>query len=107
MQSAGNVTSEVASAAASLAGLILVYLGATAASYGSYDKPAQRAVKPRYLRRAWVAFSGFALCLASLLLAIVGKWLSLDGADWMALVLLVAAVGFVMLTAFSTVREIA
>jgi uncharacterized membrane protein len=58
-------------AATALAGLILVFLGAISASFASYHKQEQAAVRARFQTRAWIAFVGFTLALLSAALALV------------------------------------
>lgn len=106
MPSAVNVAGEVASAATALAGLVLVFLGAIASSYGTYEKTAQAAVRGRFQTRAWFAFVGLVLSLLAGLLAVVAKWLTNECAGLAAIVLLFIALIWVLLAALSAVREI-
>jgi hypothetical protein len=55
--SAVEVSGDVVSASTALAGLILVFLGATSTSYDSYQATERGAVRSRYQRRAWFAFN--------------------------------------------------
>lgn len=57
-----------------LAGLILVFLGATLNAYDSYDADAQPVVKPKYKQRAILAFAGFLASLVSAVLAFAAGW---------------------------------
>lgn len=106
MPSAVGVMGEVASAAASLAGLILVFIGALGASYGSYDRTAQKSVRGGFQRRAWIAFIGFLLCLSAVALALSAKWLSCQPVALAASGVLTLALAWVIYTALSAVREI-
>lgn len=106
LPSAIAVASEVAGSATALAGLILVFLGAISASFSSYDKQGQSAVRGRFQWRAWFAFVGFVLCLLAASFALLGKWLSNDCAAFAGLVLLVVALVWVLLAALAAVREI-
>lgn len=64
---------------AALAGLILVFLGGILTSYDSYDPTAQKAVRTKYLVRAWLAFAGFASALVSAGTALAGMFLGPTG----------------------------
>ena len=66
---------DVIAAGAALAGLILVYLGAVATEYASFERTAQDAVRPTFMRRAWFAAAGVMLSIAASGIAVLGKWL--------------------------------
>jgi uncharacterized membrane protein YiaA len=104
--SAVEVSGDVVSASTALAGLILVFLGATSTSYDSYQATERGAVRSRYQRRAWFAFTGFALALLSVLLALIGKWLHQECAAVAAMVIFVVALFWTLLAAVFSVREI-
>lgn len=106
MPSALNIAGEVAGSAATLAGLILVFLGAITSSFHSYEKTAQAAVRGRYQRRAWFSFGGFVLALVSASLALLGKWLGYELAAFSAALLLLAALILVLVSAIFSVMEI-
>jgi hypothetical protein len=106
MPSALPVMGEVAGSATALAGLILVFLGAVATTFDSYQKAEQNSVKARYQRRAWFAFVGFVFALVSALLALAAKWLAIECIALAALVLLSLALIWVLFSALSAVREI-
>jgi hypothetical protein len=101
MPSAVNVAGDVASAATALAGLILVFLGAIASSFASYQKQEQASVRSRFQLRAWLAFVGFVLALLSAALAVAGRWLALECAALLAIVLLFVALIWVAFAALS------
>lgn len=106
MPSALPIAGEITGSATALAGLILVFLGATATAFDSYETREKSTVRPRYQRRAWFAFVGFALALVSALCALVAKWLTNECAGLAAFVLLVLALIWVLFAALSAVREI-
>jgi len=106
MPSAIGVAGEVLASAVALAGLILVFLGAVASSFGSYQKAEQATVRARYQLRAWFAFVGFTLALLSAILALIAKWLTNDCAALAAVALLAAALIWVLLAALLAVRDI-
>lgn len=60
--------------ATALAGLILVFLGGVIVAYESFDPTAKSFVRPKYLKRAWLTFSGFASALVSALASLVWYW---------------------------------
>lgn len=106
MPSALTIAGEVAGSATALAGLILVFIGAVSASFHSYGKVAQAAIRGRYQRRVWFAFAGFSLALVSALLALAAKWLTNEFAALGALVLLFISFIWVLFAALSAVREV-
>jgi hypothetical protein len=68
-----EIASDVATAAATFAGLILVFLGATVTGYEGFDATQQPAVRSRYLQRAWFAAATLFVSLVSCGLGLVGK----------------------------------
>jgi len=101
-----NVAGDVAASAVALAGLILVFLGYISTSFDSYEKTEQNAVRARYQWRAWFAFAGFVLALASALLALIGKWLHYECAALGAVLILFLAFLVVLVVAFIAVLAI-
>lgn len=83
MDGAAEIASEVAGAGTALAGLILVYLGAVAASYASYSADTQIDVRRTYRLQAWWAFAGVAISLAAAACGIISK---ANGSDCLATV---------------------
>jgi peptidoglycan/LPS O-acetylase OafA/YrhL len=106
MPSAVEISGDVASAASALAGLLLVFLGAVSASFGSYDAAAQNTVRARYQRRAWFAFVGFVLALSAVPCALVAKWLSQQCLALTGLALLIIALIWALLAALLSAMEI-
>jgi hypothetical protein len=94
-------------AAATLAGLLLVFLGATSTSYDSYD-PILRtvALRKRFRKRAWFAFAGFALALVATLLALLGKWYQCNGASMAAVVCFLIALFWALIAGALAVKDI-
>jgi hypothetical protein len=105
--SAIEVSGDVVAAATTLAGLVLVFLGATVSSFESYD-PIQRGptLRTRYKRRAWFTFVGFVLSLLASVSALLGKWLGLECAAIAGLALFIVALVWVLFNALFFVREI-
>jgi predicted benzoate:H+ symporter BenE len=106
MPSAVDVAGDILTATTALAGLILVFLGATAASFEAFEKREQASVRSRFQARAWQAFYGFVLALVAATLAILGKWLNLDWAAGVAMICFVVGLGVTLLAALNSVREI-
>jgi hypothetical protein len=101
-----EVSGDVVTASTALAGLILVFLGATSTSYDTYEPTERGTVRGRYQRRAWFAFIGFALALASALLALIGKWFHQECAALAAILIFAVALVWVLFAALFSVREI-
>jgi len=100
------VAGEVAGAGTALAGLILVYLGALVAGFETFQPQERKANKPRYLKRAWIAFVGVILALLSALLGIAGKLFQSACPADAGVVLLLLSFLWGGLIAYFTVREI-
>ena len=73
MDNRPEVGGDVVAAAAALAGFILVYLGAVATSFATFDAVQQSSVRAAFRRRAWFSFAGISLALATVFFAILGK----------------------------------
>jgi len=76
MSGALDVAGDIASASTALGGLLLVFLGAVANSFDSFDPVSQRAVLKKYSRRAWTVVAGFLATLVAASTSILGKWLA-------------------------------
>jgi hypothetical protein len=101
-----SVAGDIAGAGAALAGLTLVFLGATASAYEGYGATEQPAVKDLYQSRARFAFGGFILSLTACLLALAGKWHSSELLVSWAGGALILAFLIVLIAAWQTVRAI-
>lgn len=101
-----SVAGETVSAAAALAGLLLVYLGSLTAGYSSFEAVEKRSVKSRYLTRAWFAFSALLIALISAALGVLGKWLPCEPISDAAVIILFVAFASAIFTAYLTVQEI-
>lgn len=106
MPSAINVAGEVASAAASLGGMALVYLGAVTGSFSGFEPQERKTVLPQHQRRVWFAFIGIVLSLISVALSLLGKWLAVECMAASAIVILIVALAWVLATALLTVLEV-
>jgi hypothetical protein len=101
-----DVVGDVVGAATALAGLILVYLGSIAASFGSFTVEQRDAVLRPHQWRAWAAFSGFVVALLAAVCAIIAHWTKCEGlANFAVIALFLAFVGGIA-SAFLTVMEI-
>ncbi|MBZ9737973.1 hypothetical protein [Mesorhizobium sp. CO1-1-4] len=89
-----SLASDLSGAAAALAGLILVFLGATVAAYDGYNATQQGTVVARYRRRAAFAFFGFVLSLLSAGLALAGQWLAVGG--WLIASAIASAISVIL-----------
>lgn len=69
-----DLAGTVASAGATIAGLLLIFLGAAAGSFATYDKGAQRSVLDKFRWRAWIALIGFIAAAMATCLAILGSY---------------------------------
>lgn len=98
-----TVAAEVVTAGTALAGLILIYIGSLASGYGAYSAVEQKAVRARFLARAWLAFIGFFLALVAAAFAIIGKWVGDIRVANVAVWLLLLAFAW---TVFATVQAI-
>jgi hypothetical protein len=101
-----SVAGDVAGAGTALAGLILVYLGAMAASYSAYDAASQSDVRIFYRRRAWWAFSGIVISLTAAALGLIAKSTESLCVAVGAAALLFAAFLWAIITALFTVWSI-
>lgn len=106
MVNGSEIAGDVASSSGTLAGLILVYIGALATGFGAFEATERRSVAGSYQRRAWFAYVGFVLFLISVALAVLGKWLAVDGMAVGALALLIVGLAWVLVTATLTVMDI-
>src|SRR5262245_620127 len=105
--SAMDVSGDVAIAAAALAGLALVFLGATSTSYEAYPQVSRDyRVRARDLRRGWSAFIGFALSLLAAFSALIGKWLHEECCALAALALFCVGLLAVLVAGALSVRDI-
>ncbi|HZR62861.1 MAG TPA: hypothetical protein VFA80_18100 [Xanthobacteraceae bacterium] len=97
---------DVIAAGTVLAGLILVYLGAVATEYASFQKTEQGAVRPVFMRRAWFAVLGIVFSIAAAGLAVLGKWLALSCVVGTAAILLALALVWSVVIALLLAAEI-
>jgi hypothetical protein len=103
---AADIAGDVAAASSALAGLLLVFLGATQTAFEAYDKTAQKSVLSKYRRKAWLAFAGFVLSLIALSLSLLGKRFENDCLVELSLISLLIGVVVVLSAAAASVWEI-
>lgn len=60
-------------ASAALAGLVLVFLGATITAYEQFSAPERPSVRAKYRLRAWMGLGGFVFTLVGGCLAVVAS----------------------------------
>ena len=107
MAGALEVSGDLIAAAATLAGLVLVFIGATSTSYEGYPAEMRdRALRKRFRRRAWFGFTGFALSVVAAFLALVGKWFHQEWSAFTAAALFIIALIWVIVAAYLSVRDI-
>lgn len=106
MTSPLELTTDVITAGAALAGLLLVFMGNIAAAFDGYEKQEQHAVRVKYQHRLWVAFAGFALAIAATIFALIGKWALSEYVSFLGLVLLLVALGWVIFVALRAVLDV-
>ncbi len=101
-----EIAGDVSAAAAAFAGLVLVFFGASVASFDAYDEIQRDAVRWTYRRRAWPALISLIAALASCGVSLLAKvWKCETLALWGFGLLGVVGLG-VLISALLAVREI-
>ena len=102
-----RVAFQILIAGNTLAGLTLVFLGHTIASYASYGAVERTdKVKSTHRWKAWLAFSGLTSALVAALLALGHNWVQEIWVVGLGLFFLLVAMGCVGVVAFKTAREV-
>ena len=101
-----EIAGDITGASSALAGLLLVFLGATQTSFESYDKAAQKSVLTNYQWKARLAFAGFVLSLIALVCSLLGKRFEVDWLIELSLGSLLLGVVVVLCAAAISTREI-
>ncbi|MGR3662081.1 MAG: hypothetical protein ACU0CA_12985 [Paracoccaceae bacterium] len=101
-----DITGAIAGAATASSGLILVYIGASVASFQSYQPQERRSVKDRYQFRVNLAFGALLVSVFSAVFALVADWMDAAGLGVVAFVLLMFALLGVAVTAYLSLSEI-
>jgi hypothetical protein len=101
-----EIGGDVAAASGAFAGLILVFFGASIASFDTYSETEKGSVRSIYRRRAWPAFAALVAAIISCGLGLYGKAAaSVVAVEWSCGLLAVAGVAIVVLGVIS-LREI-
>lgn len=101
-----DIADAIVGAATATAGLILVFLGATLASFERFSSEAQSSVKQHYQWRGQVAFVGLIVAVAASVFGLVAKWMGAVGLAVAAFVLLTISLALVVYAAYLSVSEI-
>lgn len=90
-----TVVNQTFNGGASLAGLLLVFLGLLFTSYESYDAVQKASVKSKYKKRIFIVFFGFLASLVAASSALLSNWILTELMIFMGVCAL--AVSFVLL----------
>lgn len=101
-----SIMSEVSGAAASAAGLILVFFGAALAGFDSYSEGEKTSVRAAYRWRAWPTFLALTCATGSCALALYAKASTNECAAFWSVGLLSVAGIAVLVAAVHAVMEI-
>ena len=101
-----DVSGDITSSAAALSGLLLVFLGAIANSYDSFDPVSKQAVVSQYAARAKLMGAGFFASLLAIVASVVGRWLSFPWLVYLAMGSLLLSLLVISIAAVMTVRGI-
>ena len=101
-----EVGGDIAAAAAALAGLLLVFLGAMAVAYEGYQPQERNTIRGRYQRRAWLAFVEFVFAIVAAATGIAAKAFHQECAAIIGMTCLVVALIASLLVALFSVLEI-
>lgn len=100
-----DITSEIVGAGATASGLVLVFLGATAASYAAHQPQERRSVRRKFQIRASFAFGALFVCVSSVFFALVADWTRSSGLAMAAFGCLVVGMVAVIVTAYLSIKE--
>lgn len=106
MISAIELASDVVTGGTALGGLLLVYVGGVTASYASFEKTQQSAVRARHQSKAWLSVIGLIFALLAAALAVLGKWFGNECIASVSVVLLLLALLWGCGAAILSAREI-
>jgi uncharacterized membrane protein len=106
MLDALGIAGDIIQGATALAGLMIVFIGNAVSGYSSYDKVQQRAVRDAFRQRAWFGFWGVFVAIVAVLLAVLAKWTGANALAIAAAFLLLGALVWAGVCAWSTAREI-
>ena len=101
-----DITGQIVGAGTATAGLILVFLGATTASYEGYQAQERRSVRDVYQLRANIAFATLLVSIATVVFALLSDWFDASGLAVASFGLLCVSLVGVAWTAYISVSEI-
>lgn len=101
-----EVGGDVSAAAAAMAGLLLVFIGAISTTFDGYEKQEQGAVRSRYQRRVWFAFVGFLFAILAASAGIASKALHQECIAVVGMVCLVAALAISLIVGLLSAMEL-
>jgi hypothetical protein len=102
----GQFADQLLLAAATLAGLVLVFLSNAHSGFEAFDAIERESVRTRYMIRGWLAFAAFASALLSCLLVLSYYWRAVDGTVAAAAALLAVALILALVAAVITASDI-
>ncbi len=94
------------SGGSALAGLILVFLGATINAFDSYSPVEKQSVRKKYRLRARISFLGFISAILCALSALAWNWISLPFLEYVSLTAILISFIFAVVLAVLTVKEV-
>jgi len=103
---AGHLSDEVATAGATLAGLLLVFVGYLAVAYEAFESVQKPTVRPRFQRRAWFAVVGIATALISVGAAVAHNLWGFECVLILSVAFLAVAIVFSFAVAWFTASDI-
>ena len=106
MASVTDIGGDVVAAGGAIAGLMLVYMGALSSGFSTYDAKEKAAVRKSFRRRAWFAFAGLVLNSLAIPFGLGAKAFENCWALAASLGFLVIGLGWLIVVAVLTVREI-
>jgi ABC-type dipeptide/oligopeptide/nickel transport system permease subunit len=106
MPGAIEVGGDVSAAAAALAGLLLVFIGAISTTFDGYERQEQGTVRSRYQRRTWFAFAGFLFAILAAAAGIAAKAFHQECVAVAGMVCLVIALGVSLIVGFLSAMEL-
>ncbi len=101
-----EVGGDISAAAAALAGLLLVFLGALSVAFEGYQPQERNPVRGRYQRRAWLAFVGFIFSILAVAAGIASKAFHQECVAVLGMACLVLALIVASLAAFYSALEL-
>jgi hypothetical protein len=101
-----GIAGDIIQAGAALAGLMLVFVGNAVAGFATFPKEDQRAVLSQFSQRACFGFWGVLVSLLAAFFAVLAKWNGVNALAIVAAILLIVALGWAGVCAWSTAKEV-